>query len=62
MSVIIHDCPFCGHADVEIDEVGPAEFAIDCGECRAIGPICGDIMSAIAAWNAAPRHHKETAE
>lgn len=23
----------------------------DCQECRAIGPICSDIVGAIAAWN-----------
>ena len=51
--IVIQDCPFCGHADVEIDEVMPGEYAIDCSECRCIGPIAGDIMGAIAAWNGA---------
>ena len=51
MSIQINDCPFCGYADVEIDEVGVAEFAVTCPECRCIGPITGDIMSAISAWN-----------
>ena len=51
MSIVIENCPFCGHVDVEIDEVGHSEFAITCAECRCIGPITGDIMSAITAWN-----------
>ncbi len=46
-------CPFCGHENVEIDEVGIGEFAVDCPECLAIGPIAGDIMSAIAQYNGA---------
>lgn len=25
----INPCPFCGHDDVEINEVGPAEYAVD---------------------------------
>lgn len=60
MSITINSCPFCGHEDVEIDEVTVGEFAICCPECRAIGPNCGDVMSAIADWNKAPR--KETAK
>ena len=55
MSVTINDCPFCGHDDVEIDETGPAEFSVCCPECRCIGPITGDVMSAISAWNKALR-------
>lgn len=53
--ITIHDCPFCGHADVEIGEVGTCEYAVDCPECRAIGPIENDIMEAIGAWNTASR-------
>ena len=49
----IYPCPFCGHEDVEIDEVAISEYAVDCPECRAIGPICIGIMGAIAAWNGA---------
>ena len=60
MSIIVHNCPFCNHDDVEIGEVSIGEYAVDCPECRAIGPIEGDIMGAIAAWNRAPRHIKET--
>ena len=47
----IAPCPFCSHDDIEIGEVSPAEFAIDCPECRAIGPIRGTPMDAIEAWN-----------
>ncbi len=55
MSLTIHNCPFCGHEDVEIGEVAISEYAVDCQECRAIGPICGDIMGAIDAWNKAAK-------
>lgn len=51
MSITINCCPFCGHDDVEIEEVGIAEYAIDCPECRCIGPICGSITEAIERWN-----------
>jgi hypothetical protein len=60
MSIHVHNCPFCEYVDVEIDEVGVAEFAVTCNECRCIGPIAGDIMSAIAAWNNAPRNYLNT--
>jgi hypothetical protein len=53
--ITVDQCPFCSHAEVEIDEVSPYEYAVDCPECRAIGPICNDIMQAIAAWNKATR-------
>ena len=36
-------------------EVGMAEFAVECQECRCIGPITGDIMLAISDWNEAPQ-------
>ena len=55
MTITVSPCPFCNHDDVEIGEVSISEFAVDCPECRAIGPICGDVMDAIAKWNAAPR-------
>jgi len=61
MSITVHNCPFCDHDDVEIGEVSIGEYAVECNECRCIGPIDGDIMGAIAAWNRAPRHHKESA-
>lgn len=51
MTVEIKNCPFCGHEDVEIDEISPSEFSITCPECRTIGPASGDVMGAIAAWN-----------
>lgn len=53
--ITILDCPFCGHADVEIDECSIGEYAVDCPECRCIGPIAGTVMEAIAEWNKAPR-------
>jgi len=57
--IVIHDCPFCGHADVEIDEVIVGEYAISCAECRCLGPITDDIMGAIAAWNGAAARNLE---
>jgi Lar family restriction alleviation protein len=59
VTITVHDCPFCGHTDVEIGEVSISEFAVECNECRCIGPITGDVMSAISAWNNAPRPTKE---
>jgi hypothetical protein len=58
----IHNCPFCGHDDVEIDEVGICEYAVDCPECSAIGPICGTVMQAILDWNRAPRPVKPVSD
>lgn len=60
MSLTINNCPFCGHNDVEIDEVAVTEYAVTCPECRAIGPICGDIMESISAWNKAGRLEETT--
>lgn len=60
MSLTIHSCPFCSHNDVEIDEVALTEYAVTCPECRAIGPICGDIMESISAWNKAGRLEETT--
>lgn len=51
MSIVINDCPFCGWADVEIGEEGIYEFAVDCPNCRAIGPIAATVMEAIHRWN-----------
>lgn len=45
-------CPFCGHDDVEIDEVDRGCFAVCCPECEAMGPvsrIC--VENAIEGWN-----------
>lgn len=55
MSLTIHNCPFCNHEDIKIDHVDGEEFYITCKECFADGPLCSDVMSAIAAWNNAPR-------
>ena len=50
--VTIMPCPFCDHEDVEVDEVAPGQFAIDCPECGAIGPILDTVSTAIELWNA----------
>ena len=60
MSIEIRDCPFCGHADVEIDETGINEYSVTCPECQCIGPIDSNIMRAIAAWNGAMNQTKES--
>jgi len=51
----INPCPFCNHDDVELDEVRPGEYAVDCPECECIGPIQSEIMEAIKFWNMAER-------
>ena len=51
MSIHVHNCPFCGYHDVEIDEVGPGEIAVVCGDCQCIGPVAGDVAGAIKLWN-----------
>ena len=53
MTIIVNNCPFCGSANIEIGEVSISEFAVECNECRCIGPIAGDIMEAIRDWNRA---------
>lgn len=50
-TIHIDACPFCGFDDVEIDEVRIGEFAVDCPECEAIGPIKPSQMEAISYWN-----------
>lgn len=50
-AITVSNCPFCSSENVEIDEVGIGEYAVDCGECRCIGPICGTVMEAISYWN-----------
>ena len=47
----INHCPFCGHDDVEIDEIDLGRFAVGCPECECIGPIFPQVMDAIRAWN-----------
>lgn len=53
MTIVIESCPFCGWHDVELGEIEPGRFAVDCPECECIGPFADDINAAIARWNAA---------
>ncbi len=48
----VNPCPFCGHDDVEIDEVSPGRFAVTCPECEAIGPTSEvSVQGAVMHWN-----------
>lgn len=48
----IKPCPFCGHDDVEVDEISPGRFAITCPECEAIGPASEvSVNAAVLHWN-----------
>jgi Lar family restriction alleviation protein len=50
----INPCPFCGHDDVEIDEIEIGIIAICCFECLTIGPHQDGMQSvelAIEKWN-----------
>ena len=52
--VMIKPCPFCGHDDVEIDEIDKGIIAIFCPECMTIGPHQDGEQSteeAIRKWN-----------
>lgn len=52
MTITVMHCPFCGHDDVEIDEVDIGCFAVCCPECEVIGPISREnIEDAIGKWN-----------
>lgn len=52
MTITIHPCPFCGHDDVELDEVDLRCFAVCCPECEVIGPISREsVEDAIVKWN-----------
>lgn len=51
ITIFIDRCPFCGFDDVQIGEVRPGEFSVDCPECEAIGPIKPSEMEAISYWN-----------
>lgn len=51
---VINACPFCGHDDVEVDEIEIGIIAICCPECMAIGPHQDGAQSvelAIEKWN-----------
>ena len=51
---VIKACPFCGHDDVEIDEIAMGIVAICCPECMAIGPHADGshtVEQAIEKWN-----------
>jgi len=51
---VINACPFCGHDDVEIDEIELGIIAICCPECLTIGPHQDGAQSvelAIEKWN-----------
>ncbi len=50
-TITILPCPFCGHDDVEIEEVSISEFAVCCPECSCIGPVCDTVMEAISYWS-----------
>ena len=50
----INPCPFCGHDDVEVDEIELGIIAICCPECLTIGPHQDGMQSvelAIEKWN-----------
>ena len=50
-TIVVNDCPFCGWHDVEIDEIEPGRYAVDCPECECIGPFADTQLGAIDAWN-----------
>lgn len=50
-TIFIDRCPFCGFDDVQIGEVRPGEFSVDCPECEAMGLIKPSEMEAISYWN-----------
>lgn len=50
----IDPCPFCGHLDIEVDEIEIGIIAICCTECLTIGPHQDGAQSvelAIEKWN-----------
>lgn len=54
----IHNCPFCGYGQVELDEIEPGRYAINCPDCECIGPFSDAslshdqaVKSAIGKWN-----------
>jgi hypothetical protein len=51
---VINACPFCGHFDIEVDEIEIGIIAICCPECLTIGPHQDGMQSvelAIEKWN-----------
>lgn len=57
MIIEIKPCPFCDYADVEVCEVEPGRYAIDCPDCECIGPFSDSVEGAIEKWNAP--HNKD---
>ena len=46
-------CPFCASPRCwQADDLSAVEWAIECAECKARGPISGDEAESIAQWNA----------
>lgn len=51
-AITVNPCPFCGHDDVQMDEVDLECYAVVCPECEAMGPINREsIEAAIEQWN-----------
>ena len=50
-SPTIKNCPFCDNDQVEIGEIEPGRYAVDCPECQCIGPFGDDMIEAIDKWN-----------
>lgn len=45
-------CPFCGCADVALEEDGECNlFYVECTNCEARGPECKTIVEAERCWN-----------
>lgn len=51
MTITVMPCPFCDFDDVEISEIEPGRYAVDCPDCQAIGPFADDVEGAIRCWN-----------
>jgi hypothetical protein len=50
VDIDVFPCPFCGHDDVQIGEVSPGRFAVDCPECECVGPQGDTVEQAVAKW------------
>lgn len=44
-------CPFCGCADLLVNDFGPGEVFIQCEDCTTTGPDGADLESACLQWN-----------